>query len=43
MAPPSFGGKYLELKPNELIRYTDKLADPNLRAAALSQRAGAGP
>jgi len=20
----SFGGKYLEIKPNELIRYTDK-------------------
>ena len=26
----SFGGKYLELKPNELIRYTDKFDDPNL-------------
>ena len=26
----SFGGKYLEIKPNELIRYTDKFDDPNL-------------
>jgi uncharacterized protein YndB with AHSA1/START domain len=26
----SFGGKYIELKPNELIRYTDKFDDPNL-------------
>jgi uncharacterized protein YndB with AHSA1/START domain len=26
----SFGGKYLELKPNELLRYTDKFDDPNL-------------
>jgi uncharacterized protein YndB with AHSA1/START domain len=26
----SFGGKYLELKPNELIRNTDKFDDPNL-------------
>ena len=26
----SFGGKYLELKPNELIRYTDKFDDPHL-------------
>ena len=26
----SFGGKYLELKPNELIRYTDKFDDPSL-------------
>ncbi len=26
----SFGGKYLELKPNALIRYTDKFDDPNL-------------
>jgi uncharacterized protein YndB with AHSA1/START domain len=26
----SFGGEYLELKPNELIRYTDKFDDPNL-------------
>ena len=26
----SFGGKYVELKPNELIRYTDKFDDPHL-------------
>jgi len=26
----SFGGKYLELKPNEFIKYTDKFDDPNL-------------
>ena len=26
----SFGGKYLELKPYELIRNTDKFDDPNL-------------
>lgn len=26
----SFGGEYLELVPDELIRYTDKFDDPNL-------------
>jgi uncharacterized protein YndB with AHSA1/START domain len=26
----SFGGEYLELKPGELLRYTDKFDDPNL-------------
>ncbi len=26
----SFGGEYLELKPHELIRYTDRFDDPNL-------------
>jgi uncharacterized protein YndB with AHSA1/START domain len=26
----SFGGEFLELKPNELIRYTDKFDDPNM-------------
>ena len=26
----AFGGEYLELAPNELIRYTDKFDDPNL-------------
>ena len=26
----SFGGTYLELAPNERIRYTDKFEDPNL-------------
>ncbi|WP_246841068.1 SRPBCC domain-containing protein [Hahella sp. CCB-MM4] len=25
-----FGGSYLELTPNECIRYTDKFDDPNL-------------
>ncbi len=26
----SFGGTYVELKPNELLRYTDTFDDPNL-------------
>jgi len=26
----SFGGEYLELVPNEKLRYTDKFEDPNL-------------
>jgi uncharacterized protein YndB with AHSA1/START domain len=26
----AFGGEYLELKPNALLRYTDKFDDPNL-------------
>src|SRR5687768_12916602 len=26
----SFGGKYLEVKPNELLKYIDKFDDPNL-------------
>ena len=26
----SFGGKYVELKPNEKLRYTDVFDDPNL-------------
>lgn len=26
----SFGGKYLELKPGELLKYSDKFDDPNL-------------
>lgn len=26
----SFGGKYVELVPHEIIRYTDKFDDPNL-------------
>ena len=26
----SFGGEYLELVPNEIVRYTDKFDDPNL-------------
>ena len=26
----SFGGKYLEIKPNEFLKYTDQVDDPNL-------------
>lgn len=26
----SFGGEYIELVPNQLIRYTDKFDDPNM-------------
>ena len=26
----AFGGRFVELKPNELIRYTDQFEDPNL-------------
>jgi uncharacterized protein YndB with AHSA1/START domain len=26
----SFGGRYLDMKANELLRYTDKFDDPNL-------------
>jgi uncharacterized protein YndB with AHSA1/START domain len=26
----SFGGKYLELKPNEFLKYDDQFEDPNL-------------
>jgi len=26
----SFGGTYIELKPNEYLKYTDKFDDPNL-------------
>jgi uncharacterized protein YndB with AHSA1/START domain len=26
----SFGGKYLEMKPDEFIKYTDRFDDPNL-------------
>jgi len=26
----SFGGKYVELKPNEFLKYSDKFDDPNL-------------
>lgn len=26
----SFGGTYVELKPNELLKYTDRFDDPNL-------------
>jgi uncharacterized protein YndB with AHSA1/START domain len=26
----SFGGNFLELKPNEFLKYTDKFDDPNM-------------
>jgi uncharacterized protein YndB with AHSA1/START domain len=26
----SFGGKYVEVKPNEFLKYTDKFDDPNM-------------
>ena len=26
----SFGGQYVEIKPNEFLKYTDKFDDPNL-------------
>ena len=26
----SFGGKYVEIKPNQFLKYTDKIDDPNL-------------
>jgi uncharacterized protein YndB with AHSA1/START domain len=26
----SFGGEYVELKPNEFLKYTDKFDDPNM-------------
>jgi len=32
----SFGGEYLELKPNELIRYNDKFEDPNMPGQMLT-------
>src|SRR5262252_23836 len=32
----SFGGEYLELKPNELIRYNDKFDDPNMPGQILT-------
>jgi uncharacterized protein YndB with AHSA1/START domain len=28
--PHSFGGKYVEIKPNEFLKYTDTFDDPNL-------------
>lgn len=27
----SFGGKYIEMKPNELLKYADKFDDPNMQ------------
>jgi uncharacterized protein YndB with AHSA1/START domain len=32
----SFGGKYLEIKPNEYLKYTDKFDDPNLPGEMLT-------
>jgi uncharacterized protein YndB with AHSA1/START domain len=32
----SFGGRYIELKPNEFIKYTDKFDDPNLPGEMLT-------
>ncbi len=32
----SFGGKYVELVPNERIRYTDKFDDPNLKGEMMT-------
>jgi len=32
----SFGGEYLELKPNERIRYNDRFEDPNLPGEMLT-------
>jgi len=32
----SFGGKFLELVPNERIRYTDKFDDPNMPGEMLT-------
>lgn len=32
----SFGGRYVELSPNERIRYTDQFDDPNLKGEMLT-------
>lgn len=32
----SFGGKYIELKPNESLKYTDSFDDPNLPGEMLT-------
>lgn len=32
----SFGGEYLELKENELIRYNDRFEDPNMPGEMLT-------
>ncbi|HLC96848.1 MAG TPA: SRPBCC family protein [Candidatus Nanoarchaeia archaeon] len=32
----SFGGTYLELKPNEFLKYTDKFDDPNLQGEMIT-------
>ena len=33
----SFGGEYVEIKPNEYLRYTDKFDDPNLPGEMITQ------
>jgi uncharacterized protein YndB with AHSA1/START domain len=32
----SFGGEYLEIVPNKLLKYTDKFDDPNLQGQMIS-------
>lgn len=32
----SFGGEFLEIKPTELIKYTDRFDDPNLRGEMIT-------
>ena len=32
----SFGGKYLEIEPNQFLKYTDKFDDPNLPGEMLT-------
>jgi len=34
----SFGGEYLEIVPNELIKYTDQFDDPNLPGQMVSAK-----
>jgi uncharacterized protein YndB with AHSA1/START domain len=33
----SFGGKYVEIKPNEFLKYTDQFDDPNLPGEMTTQ------
>jgi uncharacterized protein YndB with AHSA1/START domain len=33
----SFGGEYLELKPNEYLKYTDQFDDPNMPGVMTTQ------
>jgi uncharacterized protein YndB with AHSA1/START domain len=33
----SFGGKYIEIKPNEFLKYTDQFDDPNLPGVMTTQ------
>ena len=32
----SFGGQYLEIKPNEFLKYSDKFDDPNLQGEMIT-------